>query len=40
MAVAERTIKTIERDSSVETLETSFVCEEGYALIAGSDFVF
>jgi molybdopterin/thiamine biosynthesis adenylyltransferase len=40
VAVAARTIKAIEPDSSVETLETSFVCEEGYALIAGADFVF
>ena len=40
VAVAARTIKAIERDSLVETLKTSFVCEAGYALIAGADFVF
>jgi saccharopine dehydrogenase-like NADP-dependent oxidoreductase len=40
VAVAARTIPTIERDASVKTLETSFVCQEGYALIASADIVF
>lgn len=39
VAVSSRMIMSTERDATVETLETSFVCKAGYTLISGVDFV-
>jgi len=40
VAVAARTIRSIEHGASIDTLDASFVSAEGYALLGGADFVF